>query len=132
MLQITGANKRQRSQALMEGMLGLMRFDTPVNENSDIKALAQAQYEAFCKKFAAEKAFIAYFRSQWGSKLGRVQLCLMKSTLKSQLTLVALPVMSANSKERFLQSLKASFLSQSASCRFSGLRQDVPSIQQHT
>lgn len=39
-------------QALMEGMLGLMRFDTPVNKDSDVKA------------------FVAYFRSQWGGKLG--------------------------------------------------------------
>ena len=53
-------------QALMEGMLGQMRFDTPVNKDSNVKALAQAQYEAFCNNFAAEKAFVAYFRSQWG------------------------------------------------------------------
>lgn len=36
-------------QALMEGMLGLMRFDTPVNKDVDVKALAQAQYGVSAK-----------------------------------------------------------------------------------
>lgn len=52
-------------------MLALMRFDTHVNNGTDIQALAHARYEAFCKKFAADKVLIAYFRSQWGPKLGK-------------------------------------------------------------
>jgi hypothetical protein len=45
-------------QALMEGMLGLMRFDIPVNKDVDVKALAQARYGVSGKSLLQRKPLL--------------------------------------------------------------------------
>ena len=64
-------DKRRRAKAIMDDLLRLMRFDPHVQRGTDIDALVKAQYEAFCKKHAAEGSFITYFKTQWGEKLGK-------------------------------------------------------------
>jgi hypothetical protein len=54
----------------MEDLLALMRFNPPITEDTDVAAVAAAHYAILCKKWAAEKAFLAYFKSEWWDKLG--------------------------------------------------------------
>lgn len=42
-------------------------------------AMAAAHYATFCEKWAAEKTFLAYFKSEWGDKLGEKSILLVIS-----------------------------------------------------
>jgi hypothetical protein len=63
----------------MEDLLALMRFNPPITEDTDVAAMAAAHYATFCEKWAAEKAFLAYFKSEWGDKLGEKSIVLVIS-----------------------------------------------------
>jgi hypothetical protein len=51
-------------------LLQIMRFTRPNVSRLDARRLAKEQFEAFCQRWACETAFVAYFRKEWGDKLG--------------------------------------------------------------
>lgn len=63
----------------MEDLLALMRFNPPITEDTDVAAMAATHYATFCENWAAEKAFLAYFKSEWGDKLGEELIVLVNS-----------------------------------------------------
>lgn len=69
-MQVQGEGKAVRRKAIMDDLLTLMRFNPHIAQDTDVSALAAAQYASFCDKWAQEKKFLAYFKSEWGDKLG--------------------------------------------------------------
>lgn len=63
--------------AILTALDKIMRFNVDVPSSysdAQLKALAEEQLQAFYTNFAADKAFIDYFRKTWASKIGTLQL----------------------------------------------------------
>lgn len=64
---------RETRGAVLDALDKLMRLNVEVPSNfsdTQLKALAEEHLQAFYKKFAAEKAFIEYFKRTWAPKIG--------------------------------------------------------------
>lgn len=57
-------------EPIFADLLQIMRFTRPDVNKADARRLAKEQLEAFCQRWASEAAFVAYFRKEWGDKLG--------------------------------------------------------------
>lgn len=57
-------------EPIFKHLLQIMRFTEPNISKADARRLAKEQLKAFCERWAHEAAFVAYFKKEWGDKLG--------------------------------------------------------------
>ena len=57
-------------EPMFADLLQIMRYTKAKVSRAEARRLAKEKLEAFCQRWAAEESFVAYFRKEWGEKLG--------------------------------------------------------------
>lgn len=61
---------KARVGPMFDDLLKIMRFTSPGMSKADAKRVSEGMKATFCQRWAQEDKFVAYFKKEWGQKLG--------------------------------------------------------------